>query len=212
MRALTLLVVLLLSRALVAQPPASPDDVGTAELQARIATLEQLVSPYTPSWTWPGYDTPQAFDRLREHMNGDVIHPVRDVSRWSRAELAFHHDREHVEELLAKGQGLPLLKDQRLRDWVRAKSPARAIKNLGRSVKRIVLTVWPQNYERRCPGCDKAKAETVPAAQADGVSVEIRETLTGTVPRIEVEYCDNDRCWTKTFIGFVSYSSIKAAM
>lgn len=167
---------------------------AVADLEARIRVLEQLTSEYQPSWTWPGSNGPQPFEALRKHMNGEVIHPARDVSKWTARELAFVHDQEHVEEYLAADKALPVLKDQRLRDWVRAKNPAKALpRKLGRSVKRIVMHTMSN-----CGACEQWKRDSMPLALAEGVEVvpvdEGRGISGQSYPYFDIEYCKDDQC------------------
>lgn len=174
-----------------------------SDAMARISVLEQLVPPYIPTWTWPGHETPEAFDRLREHMAGEVIYPQRDVSKWSRAELAFIHDCDHVDELLRDGKGLPLLKDQRLQDWVRAKNPAKPLKHLSRAVKRIVIHV-----QNNCPPCERWKRDEMPKALADGAEVQVSGAMGRATPWFE--FCSESKCVTS--YGYLSYEGMKTAL
>lgn len=177
-----------------------------ADLEARIKTLELLTTEYTPSWTWPGHDGPNPFEALRKHLDGQVIHPRRDVSKWTNRELAFTHDCDHVEELLSQGKGLPMLKDQRLRDWVRAKHPARALpKKLGWQVKRIVM-----HTQANCPPCERWKAEELPKAQAEGIEVVFAGPDYRGTPAFDVTYCNGDQCRVLQF-GNVKYQTMKNA-
>jgi hypothetical protein len=177
---------------------------SVADLEQRIATLEQLVPAYIPTWTWAGHDGPSAFDRLRVHMAGENVHPARDVRKWSRAELAFVHDCDHVEEYLAQGKALPVLKDQRLRDWLRAKSPAKALpKRLGWAVKRIVMHTQPN-----CPPCDRWRAENLAALQADGVEFVEAGPDGRPTPSFDVQFCDGDQCRT-LMLGNMRYETMK---
>jgi len=229
-----IVVLLMLARVLVAQPPGSPEDIKPknlgqaigagavdawalklqveelkaelAEAKQRLATLEQLVPPYIPTYTWPEYQSPQAFDKLRDHLRGENIHPLRDVTKWSRAELAFVHDCDHIEELLKASKPLPALKDQRLRDWLRAKNPAKSLpKKLGWTVKRIVM-----HTQANCPPCEQWKAVELPQAQAEGVEVVFAGPDSRGTPAFDVQYCNDDQCRTLQF-GNMRYQTMKQA-
>lgn len=214
MRGLIILVLVLLCRTLSAQfeYAEKPQNIGQAigegavraysDLEERVKTLEQLVPPYQPSWTWPGHDGPEPFEKLRAHMAGESIHPARSVAKWSRAELAFRHDCDHVEELLAAGKGLPLLKDQRLRDWVRAKNPARSPQRKWR-VSRIVMHTQPN-----CPPCERWKQANLSTVLADGVEFVEAPPDYRRTPAFDVTYCNGDYCITKNF-GNTSYASMR---
>lgn len=178
-----------------------------AELEARVKVLEQLVPDYIPTWTWPGSETAGAFDRLRTHMAGDNIHPRRDVAKWSRAELAFVHDCEHVQELLDGGKPLPILKDQRLRDWLRSKSPAKPLKNVARAVRKLVI----HSRLQYCPGCEQMKPVAA-RLSAEGWDVQTlyAERKEHSSPRVPMLFvCINDVCYPP-IEGPASYETLKA--
>ncbi len=128
----TILVLALLANTLAAQDPNSTLNLGQAigqgavksvsDLEARIAVLEQLVPAYIPTDTWPGHDGPEPFEALRKHFS-DEKH-TRDVAKWTRG-TGFHTRLRPHQRTTTANKGLPVLKDQRLRDWVRAKSPAK---------------------------------------------------------------------------------------
>ena len=173
-------------------------------LKARLTVLERLVPAYLPTYTWPGSNGPEPFESLRKHMAGENIHPERFVSKWSPAELAFVHDCDHIQELLDQGKGLPMLKDQRLRDWVRAKSPARALpRKLGWAIKRIVM-----HTQSNCPPCEQWKQTELPKAQADGVVVEFAGPDGRPTPAFDVELCSDDQC-RMVRVGNMRYETMK---
>lgn len=180
--------------------------VHVANLEARIAVLESLTTEYTPTWTWPGHNGPEPFEKLRKHMTGEAVHTPRDVSRWTNRELAFVHDRDHVEEHLREGKPLPTLKDQRLRDWLRAKNPAKALpKRLGWAIKRIVM-----HTQENCDPCKRWKQENLAAIQADGVEFIEAPPDGRNTPAFDVQYCDGDQCRTLLF-GNMRYQTMKQA-
>lgn len=220
-RLIPLLVVLGLCNTVFAQPLIPPTELpnlgqaigigaskSVADLEARIDVLVKLVPNYEPTWTWPGHKTAERIERLREHLQkGEAIHKGRDVARWSSAELAFVHDCDHVEEYLKEGKALPELKDQRLRDWVRAKNPAKALpKKIATSVRKLVLHKYKSG--KRCDWCDKTEKETLPAARADGVEVSVIADLGDFETGPQIEVCTDTTC--RRVLGYVAWSTIKA--
>lgn len=163
-----------------------------ADLRAQLRAMGPTEADYLPSFTWPGYDGPEPFKALANHMrNGEAIHSPTNVDGWSPFKLAFTHDQEHFSEYAREGRPLPNVRDPRLAEWL--KTLPKVVK------KKVTMRAWRSG----CPACERMKP-ILARLEREGCEVEIVYVRGGPVPTI----CVGDIC----HIGFIPYEQLKAML